>query len=114
MAQQAEQIKLAFDTEYLAELAIMITKETVRNHGNAALVVEPYTDEVKVLIKIGLTHSERKAAGLVAPGAQDPRQLALKAMVARREAERFGLAYDVDAALGDSCAANAWYQKLTA
>lgn len=113
MTQQATESKLALDPEYLAELAIMITQETVQNHGNAALVVEPYTDEVQMLIKIGLAHSERKAAGLVAPGVQDPKQLALKAMVDRRQAERFGITYDVDAVLGDSCAAHARYQWLT-
>lgn len=100
----------ALSNEELVRIAVEIVRETIRRGGNAELAIEPYNDEVRTLIKIELTHSERKAAGLIDEA--DPLQSALMAMVIRREQEAYGKVADTVSLLTDR--AMAYYGFLTA
>lgn len=79
---------------YLADLAADIVRETMRNGGNAKLALAPYSDAVKALVASKLTHSERKAAGLVAGDEPDPLEAALRAQAENRESFYLGMKYN--------------------
>jgi hypothetical protein len=82
------------DNEILADIAAMIVRETIRIRGDAKLSISPYSDDVKALVAGKLTHSERKAAGLVDPNEPDPLEMALRAHAENRESFYLGLKYN--------------------
>ena len=76
---------LAMSVDELVRLATCIVKETVRVHGDAQAAIAPYTNVVKNLVSAQLTHSERKAAGLVSEDADDVVEILLRASAVSRE-----------------------------
>lgn len=69
----------------LVDMATEIVRETVRVHGNARAAIEPYTDTVKAMVAERLTHSEKRACGLVNDTEADAVEVLLRASAIKRE-----------------------------
>src|SRR5687768_578607 len=76
---------LTVPADELVTIATAIVKETVRLHGDARAAIQPYTNTVKNLVAKQLTHSERKAAGLIPDDEADSIEVLLRAASVSRE-----------------------------
>jgi hypothetical protein len=82
---QTEDNTLAVPMDMMVHMATEIVRETVRVHGDARVAIDPYTDTVKTMVAEQLTHSEKRAAGLITDDATDTVETLLRASSVARE-----------------------------